>query len=105
MPELEEITVVVYSSEGLKHVSRDGTSFYSSVMKELTTHASIQQRIMSLTKLLGYHEKYVGIDKTIFALYSTNAGMSLNDLIFHNGGLLKIPLLYNTKVSYYLFKY
>lgn len=105
LPSLDNVFVVVYSPEGLKHVSRDGTAFYSHVVKELAVHAALQARSDDIVSLVGYHEKYLGLDKTIFSVYREVPGMSLQQLIANNGGLLKIPVLYNTKVSLYLLKY
>ena len=105
IPDLSPLQVCVYESEVLKHVSRDGTSFYSHVLKELACHTALQDKTQLLRPIQGYHEKYLGLDKTIFTLYSSPKGVSFESLIQKNGGLLKIPLLYNTKVSVYLFKY
>ena len=105
IPDLSPLQVCVYESEILKHVSRDGTSYYSHILKELACHTALQDKTQLLRHIVGYHEKYLGLDKTIFTLYASPQGVSFESLIQKNGGLLKIPLLYNTKVSVYLFKY
>lgn len=105
LPDLDQIKVCVFEPEGLKHVSRDGTSLYNHVIKELGIHSALQDKLKNLVHCIGFHEKYLGLDKTIFSLYSTPLGTALTDLLTQNGGLLKIPLLYNTKVSVFLMKY
>ena len=105
LPELDEITVAVYSPAVLKHISSDGSTLYTHLTKELALHTSIQERSADIIKCLGYHEKHVGLDKSIFALYRKTPGFSVESLVKDNGGLLKIPILCNTKASLYLFKY
>lgn len=105
LPGPQETTIYIYSPEGLKYVSRDGTALYTHVSKELSLHTSLQNRCKNLVTTIGIFEKYLGIDKTIIAFYTKPPGISLQNLLNNNGGLLKIPLLCNTKVSLYLFKY
>lgn len=104
LPGLEDVVVYVYSPEGLKHISQSKLSLYDHLTKEMSIHRALQERCKGLVQISGIHEKYLGMDKTIFAFYSNPPGISLQSFLDNNGGLLKIPLLCNTKVSLYLFK-
>lgn len=108
LPDQTDVKVVMYGPEGLRHVSSDGNSLDFHLSKELDFHMILQDRCPHLLKCHGIHEKRVGkdpSDKEIYVIYERLKGKEISDFIEQNGGLLKIPIIYNTRASIYLAKF
>ncbi|CAG9314903.1 unnamed protein product [Blepharisma stoltei] len=103
-----EIQVTMYGPDGLRHISSDGNPLDFHLNKELEFHMFLQERFANVIKCIGVHEKRVGkdpTDKEVYVMYERLKGLEIQHLLDQNGGLLKIPILYNTKAALYLAKF
>lgn len=108
IPEQEPLEVELYNPEGLRHVSLDGTTLENHLNFRLRTQLQLQSRIKGMTKCKAIYERRVGTevsDKELYLMYELPPGPSLRDMLQQNGGLLKIPLLYQSKASVYVWKF
>jgi Ca2+-binding EF-hand superfamily protein/serine/threonine protein kinase len=108
LPDQEPLVIEVYNPEGLSHVSLDGASLEHHLNHRLRVQALLQPRLRHMTKCIGTYERRVGVEpseKELYLMYELPPGLSLQEMLQQNGGLLKIPLLYQSKASVYVWKY
>jgi Ca2+-binding EF-hand superfamily protein/serine/threonine protein kinase len=108
LPDQEPLVIEVYNPEGLRHVSLDGATLEHHLNHRLRVQALLQPRLRHMTKCVGTYERRVGVEpseKELYLMYELPPGLSLKEMLQLNGGLLKIPLLYQSKASVYVWKY
>jgi len=108
LPEQKEVKVVMYSSSALKETSADGNSIDNHLKVELVYQQFLQDRLPEISNCLGIHYKKVGYEENdyeVYVLYDEIPGVTFRELLRMNGGLLKIPVIYNTRAALYLAKF